>query len=52
MYLALFLILALCMLASHLIAKHKGRHPVAWGLSGAILGPLAVLIVLLLPANK
>jgi len=52
MYLILFFTFVVSMLACHFIAKNKGRHPVAWGLSGAILGPLAVIIVLILPAIK
>ena len=49
MYPILFLILAICMIACHLTAKRKGRNPIAWGISGAIFGPVAVIIILLLP---
>ena len=52
MYPVLFLLFALSMLACHVIAKRKGRNPVAWGISGAILGPLAIVILLLMPETK
>ncbi len=52
MYPALFLFLALSMLICHVIAKKKGRNPVAWGVTGAILGPVAILILLLIPDLK
>ena len=52
MYPILFLILAICMIACHLVAKRKGYNPVAWGMTGAVLGPIAVLIVLLLKDKK
>ena len=48
MYLILFLILVVSMIACHFIARRKGRNPVAWGMTGAILGPFAILVVLLL----
>ena len=52
MYPVLFLLFALSMLVCHVIAKRKGRNPVAWGISGAILGPLAIVILLLMPETK
>ena len=52
MYLILFLIFAVSMLLCHLIAKRKGRNAVAWGVTGGVLGPFAILIILLLPDAK
>ena len=52
MYMILFISLIVCMLACHLLAKRKGLHPVAWGVSGAVLGPIALIAVLLVPAKK
>lgn len=48
MYIVLFLTFVVSMFVCHFIAKQKGRNPVAWGLTGAIIGPLAIPIVLLL----
>ncbi len=33
--------------ACHYVAKKRGRDPVFWGIMGAILGPLALLFLLL-----
>ena len=52
MYMILFSILVASMLICHVIAKRKGRNPVAWGVTGAVLGPLAIPIVLLLKKVK
>ena len=52
MYFVIFFALIICMLACHLLAKKKGYKPVAWGLSGALLGPIAVLIIVLLPSKS
>ena len=52
MYLVVFLVLVVSMLLCHFIATGKGRNPIAWGVTGAILGPFAVLIILLLPKAK
>ena len=49
MHFVIFFTLVVSMLACHFIAKSKGRNPVAWGVTGAILGPLAILVLLLLP---
>jgi len=45
----LFFILVACMVACHIIAKNKGRNPIAWGVTGAIFGPFAILILMLMP---
>ena len=52
MYVAIFLILVISMLACHILAKRKGRNPVAWGVTGAVAGPLAIIVVLLIPSRK
>lgn len=52
MYMVLFFSLILCMLACHIIAKKKGLQPVAWGVSGAVLGPIALIVILLVPSKK
>ncbi|MDH5181609.1 MAG: hypothetical protein OEZ39_15570 [Gammaproteobacteria bacterium] len=52
MYAALFLIFFVSMIACHYIAKLKGLNPVAWGLTGAFIGPLAIPILLLLKNRK
>ena len=52
MYIAILFLLVFSMLICHFIARSKGRNPVAWGVSGAVLGPIAILIVLLLPAKN
>lgn len=49
MYLIIFLSLVISMLACHLLAKRKGRKPVAWGVTGAILGPIGILLLLFIP---
>jgi uncharacterized membrane protein len=49
MYLVIFFLLIICMLASHALAKKKAYNPVAWGLTAAMLGPIALLIIWLLP---
>ena len=48
----LFFTLVASMLVCHFIAKSKGRNPVAWGVTGALLGPIGILIVLLMPKEK
>lgn len=45
----IFFILILSMFACHVIAKSKGRNPVAWGVTGALLGPAGIIILLLTP---
>lgn len=52
MYLVLFIGLAICMLGCHVIAKKKNYNPVAWGVTGAVLGPIALVIILLLPTRN
>jgi len=49
MHIIIFFTLVVSMLACHFIAKNKGRNPVAWGITGALLGPIAILIILLMP---
>lgn len=49
MHIVIFFTLVVSMLACHFIAKSKGRNPVAWGVTGAILGPLGIVVVLLIP---
>ena len=52
MYMVLFFTFIVCMLACHFVAKKKGYNPVAWGVSGAIVGPVALIVILLLPAKN
>ncbi len=49
MYLVFFFVFVICMLTCHVLAKKKGRNPVAWGVTGAVLGPIGIILVLLLP---
>lgn len=46
MYFILFFVCIASMLLCHTLAKKKGRNPIAWGLTGAIIGPLAIPIIL------
>ena len=52
MYLVLFILFAASMAVCHILAKQKGRNPVAWGVTGAVLGPVAIVIILLIPKVK
>ncbi len=52
MYMVIFITLIASMLGCHILAKKKGLHPVAWGVSGAVLGPIALIAVLLVPEKK
>ncbi|MDH5444303.1 MAG: hypothetical protein OEY52_02030 [Gammaproteobacteria bacterium] len=52
MYMIIFIGLIICMLACHFMAKRKGYNPVAWGVTGAVLGPIALIVILLLPARN
>lgn len=48
----IFFTLVVSMLACHIIAKNKGRNPVAWGITGALLGPIGIIVVLLMPTER
>jgi hypothetical protein len=44
----ILLVFAASIVACHLIAKHRGKNPVFWGVMGAIFGPLAIPVALML----
>lgn len=48
MYIILLITFIVSMFVCHFLAKQKGRNPVAWGLTGAFIGPLAIPIILLM----
>jgi hypothetical protein len=44
---ALLLFNIICIIVCHRIAAKRGARPVFWGMMGALLGPLAIPLVLL-----
>ena len=50
----LFLVLLVTVVSvviCHKIAKSKNRDPVLWGVMAALLGPLAILVILLMKSK-
>lgn len=45
------LVFAACIFATRYVAKSKGRDPTYWTVVGVLLGPLALLVVVLLPSK-
>lgn len=51
MYIFVLLLFVASIPACHLIAQRKGLNPAAWGVTGAVLGPIGILLLLFIP-NK
>lgn len=49
---ALLIVNVASIFACHFIAKRNGANPVAWGLVGAVLGPIGILLALFSKRSK
>ncbi|NKB61549.1 MAG: hypothetical protein GKR95_05220 [Gammaproteobacteria bacterium] len=46
------LIAVISVVICHMVAKRKGRGPIFWGVMGALFGPLAILVILLMGSKE